>query len=338
MTMQRPRQQRPARAVAARRVGPGARPAASGSRRDPRVYLLRHAEVLLSSLGRMWRNPVASLMTVAVIGIALALPAGLHLLLENARLLSGGWDGSTQVSLFLRRELPPAESRRLTAVLGERPEVAEATLIPREAALEEFRTLSGFGGALDALDENPLPDVIVVRPAPSHAAPRAVEALVAELGVTPGVEHARLDMQWVKRLYALMEIVRRGVEVVAVLLGLAVLLVVGNTIRLDIQNRRREIEVAKLIGATDAFIRRPFLYSGAWYGLFGGVAAWLLVSAALWATGGPVQQLALLYQSPFRLVAADATTVLMLLVGGALLGLLGSWLAVGRHLRAIEPS
>ncbi len=338
MTMQRPRQQRPARAVAARRAGPGARPAASGPRRDPRVYLLRHAEVLLSSLGRMWRNPVASLMTVAVIGIALALPAGLHLLLENARLLSGGWDGSTQVSLFLRRELPPAESRRLTAVLGERPEVAEATLIPREAALEEFRTLSGFGGALDALDENPLPDVIVVRPAPSHAAPRAVEALVAELGVTPGVEHARLDMQWVKRLYALMEIVRRGVEVVAVLLGLAVLLVVGNTIRLDIQNRRREIEVAKLIGATDAFIRRPFLYSGAWYGLFGGAAAWLLVSAALWATGGPVQQLALLYQSPFRLVAADAMTVLMLLVGGALLGLLGSWLAVGRHLRAIEPS
>jgi cell division transport system permease protein len=135
-----------------------------------------------------------------------------------------------------------------------------------------------------------------------------------------------------------MEIVRRGVEVVALLLGLAVLLVVGNTIRLDIQNRRREIEVAKLIGATDAFIRRPFLYSGAWYGLFGGVAAWLLVSMALWATGGPVQQLALLYQSQFRLVAADTGTVLTLLVGGALLGLLGSWLAVGRHLAAIEPS
>ena len=305
---------------------------------DPRVYLLRHAEVLLSSLGRLWRNPVASLMTVAVIGIALALPTGLHLLLENARLLSGGWDGSTQVSLFLRREVPEAESQRLARALGERPEIAESTLIPRAEALEEFRALSGFGGALDALQENPLPDVIVVRPAPGHAAPEEVEALVTELRVTPGVEHARLDMQWVKRLYALMEIVRRGVEVVAVLLGLAVLLVVGNTIRLDIQNRRREIEVAKLIGATDAFIRRPFLYSGAWYGLFGGVAAWLLVSMALWATGGPVQQLALLYQSQFRLVAADAPTVLALLVGGALLGLLGSWLAVGRHLRAIEPS
>ena len=325
---------RPARRPAAatpRKAAPGPRP-------DPRVYLLRHAEVLLSSLGRLWRNPVASLMTVAVIGIALALPAGLHLLLENARLMSGGWDGSTQVSLFLRREVPEAESARLASTLRERPEIAETTLIPRAEALAEFRTLSGFGGALDALDENPLPDVIVVRPAPGHAAPKAVEALVAELRVVPGVEHARLDMQWVKRLYALMEIVRRGVEVVALLLGLAVLLVVGNTIRLDIQNRRREIEVAKLIGATDAFIRRPFLYSGAWYGLFGGVAAWLLVSMALWATGGPVQQLALLYQSQFRLIAADAGTVLTLLVGGALLGLLGSWLAVGRHLAAIEPS
>ena len=325
---------RPARRPAAaipRKAAPGPRP-------DPRVYLLRHAEVLLSSLGRLWRNPVASLMTVAVIGIALALPAGLHLLLENARLLSGGWDGSTQVSLFLRREVPEAESTRLASALRERPEIAETTLIPRAEALAEFRTLSGFGGALDALDENPLPDVIVVRPAPGHAAPKAVEALVAELRVVPGVEHARLDMQWVKRLYALMEIVRRGVEVVALLLGLAVLLVVGNTIRLDIQNRRREIEVAKLIGATDAFIRRPFLYSGAWYGLFGGVAAWLLVSMALWATGGPVQQLALLYQSQFRLIAADAGTVLTLLIGGALLGLLGSWLAVGRHLAAIEPS
>jgi len=310
----------------------------SGTLPSPKVYLLRHAEVLVSSLGRLWRNPVASLMTVAVIGIALALPAGLHLLLENARVLSGGWDGSTQVSLFLRRELPAAESERLAAALLKRPEIAETTLIPRAEALEEFRALSGFGGALDALDDNPLPDVIVVRPAATHAMPKAVEKLVADLAVEPGVEHARLDMQWVKRLYALMEIVRRGVEVVALLLGLAVLLVVGNTIRLDIQNRRREIEVVKLIGATDAFIRRPFLYSGAWYGLLGGFTAWLLVSTALWATGGPVQQLALLYQSQFRLVSADATTVLALLVGGALLGLLGSWLAVGRHLEAIEPN
>lgn len=330
------RRQRPARR-SPQRAAP--RPAAGRLRLpDPKVYLLRHAEVLVSSLGRLWRNPVASLMTVAVIGIALALPTGLHLVLENARLLSGGWDGSTQVSLFLRRELPAAESQRLAAALQVRPEIATTTLIPRAEALAEFRALSGFGGALDALDDNPLPDVIVVRPAPSHAAPGTVEGLVAELAVEPGVEHARLDMQWVKRLYALMEIVRRGVEVIAALLALAVLLVVGNTIRLDIQSRRREIEVAKLIGATDAFIRRPFLYSGAWYGLLGGLAAWLLVSLALWATGGPVQQLALLYQSQFRLVAADTGTVLTLLAGGALLGLLGSWLAVGRHLRAIEPS
>ncbi|HEY5789535.1 MAG TPA: permease-like cell division protein FtsX, partial [Gammaproteobacteria bacterium] len=312
--------------------------AADGLRVRPLAWLLRHAEVLLSSLGRLWRSPLPSLMTVAVIGIALALPAGLHLLLENARALAGGWDGSAQVSLFLRRELASADAERLAATLRARPGLEQVTLLPRAEALEEFRRLSGFGAALDALADNPLPDVIVLRPAASHAEPAAVERLVGELGTLPGVERAQLDMQWVKRLHALMEIVRRGVLVIAVLLGLAVLLIVGNTIRLDIQNRRREIEVAKLIGATDAFIRRPFLYSGAWYGLLGGVAAWLLVSAALWATAGPVERLAVLYQSGFTLVAADAGSVLLLLLGGALLGLLGSWLAVGRHLREIEPS
>jgi cell division transport system permease protein len=302
------------------------------------AYLARHAEVLLSSLGRLWRNPLATLMTVAVIGIALALPTGLHLMLDNARAVSGGWEGSAQISLFLRRELAPAASAELAAQLAARPDVEQATLIPRDAALEEFRRLSGFGSAVDALERNPLPDVIVVQPAATHADPRAVEALVAEFAAQPYIDRAQLDMQWVKRLHALLEIVRRGVLVIAALLGLAVLLIVGNTIRLDIQNRRREIEVSKLIGATDAFIRRPFLYSGAWYGLFGGLVAWLLVSFALWATAGPVARLADLYQSQFRLAAADATTVGMLLAGGVLLGLLGSWLAVGRHLRAIEPS
>jgi len=294
--------------------------------------------VLVSSLGRLSRNPLPTLMTVAVIGIALALPAGLHLLLDNARTLAGGWDGSAQISLFLRRELAAADAERFASELGTRAEFSDSRLIPRAAALEEFRRLSGFGVALDALHENPLPDVIVLHPAPGHTAPEAIERLLAELSVAPGVDRAQLDMQWVKRLHALMEIVDRGVLVVAALLGLAVLLIVGNTIRLDIQNRRREIEVAKLIGATDAFIRRPFLYTGTWYGLLGGLVAWLLVSAALWATGGPVERLAALYQSEFRLLAAGSLTVTALLAGGALLGLLGSWLAVGRHLRAIEPS
>jgi len=301
------------------------------------VYLVRHAQVLIASLGRLYRNPMSTLMTAAVIGIALALPATLLVALNNLQRLSGGWNGAASISVFLKQTVSDGQAADLASRVGAWAGVGSVRTITRDQALAEFRRLSGFGKALDALDSNPLPAVLVVKPARQND-PAAVQALLLKLRQLPQTSMAQLDLQWVKRLAAIMAIGRRGVLVVAALLGLAVLLVVGNTIRLDIQNRRREIEVAKLIGATDAFIRRPFLYSGAWYGLFGGVAAWLLVSMALWATGGPVQQLALLYQSQFRLIAADAGTVLTLLVGGALLGLLGSWLAVGRHLAAIEPS
>lgn len=300
------------------------------------VYLLRHAESLFSSLGRLWRSPVASLMTIAVIGIALALPAGLQVLLDHARQISGSWDGSPQVSLFLHQAASADEARALAAELRANPATAEVTLIPRDAALAEFRALSGFGDALDAFDTNPLPDVIVVRPA--DPAPDAANRLRTQLAALPAVDIAQLDMEWVRRLHAIMEIVDRMVLVIAGLLGMAVLLIVGNTLRLDIQNRRREIEVTKLIGGTNAFIRRPFLYGGLWYGLFGGLAAWLLVSAALWATSGPVARLATLYQSGFHLGIMDADTVWLLLAGGALLGLTGAWLTVDHHLRRIEPS
>jgi cell division transport system permease protein len=152
------------------------------------------------------------------------------------------------------------------------------------------------------------------------------------------VEMAQLDMQWVKRLYGLMDIGRRGVWVLASLLALAVLLVVGNTIRLAIQNRRDEIIITKLIGGTDTFIRRPFLYTGFWYGVLGGIIAFILVQASLGVLAGPVNNLAGLYSSTFRLDGMDLPTVGALLSSGMVLGLLGSWLAVGRHLRAIEPT
>ena len=313
-----------------------------GLRRGPftalRVYLLRHLQVFFYSLGVLCRSPFATLMTVAVIGIALALPSGLHVVLKNAQQLSGGWDGAAQISLFLKRAVPDDEANRLARQIQRLPEVASVSYISRREALQEFQRLSGFGDALEALQDNPLPSVLVIHPTPAASSPAATEKLLLRLQDYPPVDIAQLDMQWVKRLYVIMELVRRGVVVLAALLALAVLLVIGNTIRLAIQNRRDEIVVMKLIGGTDAFIRRPFLYTGFWYGLFGGVIAWLLVSLSLTILSEPVERLSGLYQSQFELTGLDATTTGMLIGSSILLGLAGSWLAVGRHLRDIEPT
>ncbi len=319
--------------------------AATSSRNPPRsplgalrVYVLRHLQVFFYSLGQLSRQPFATLMTVAVIGIALALPTGLHVILKNARQLSGGWDGAAQISLFLKRSTSDKQARQLAERIRKLPDIKAVSYISRDEALAEFRRLSGFGDALQALKDNPLPAVLVVRPALQNSDPAAAGSLLDRLRRYPSVDMAQLDMQWVKRLFVIMDIVRRGVLVLAALLALAVLLVVGNTIRLAIQNRRDEIVVMKLIGATDAFIRRPFLYTGFWYGLLGGVIAWLLVSLSLSVLGGPVEQLAGLYQHRFRMSGLDFSATLLLLLTSILLGLVGSWLAVGRHLRDIEPT
>ena len=315
-----------------------------GARRRPlpgtcwlRGWLLRHAQTALYSLGRLDRTPIASLMTAAVIGIALALPAGLYLLLDNLRDLGQRWDGSANLSLFLQHDLPETRARQLAETLRGWPEVAEVGFISAEAALAEFRMLSGFGDALEALDSNPLPTVLTVRPALDQREAEPIARLQARLAALPEVDQAQLDLQWVQRFAAMLAIAQRGILLVGGLLALAVLLIVGNTIRLDIFNRREEIEISKLIGATNAFIRRPFLYSGLWFGLLGAALAWLLVMLAFAQLHGPVRQLAGLYQSEFTLAGFGFGTSLMLLSLGILLGLAGSWLAVSRHLSAIQP-
>lgn len=302
------------------------------------VWLLRHLQVALASLGRLVRTPLSTLMTTLVIGIALALPTGLYLLLGNAETLSGNWDGAASISLFLKQETSAQQARQLANQLQEDPAIAQVRLISRAEALEEFRQLSGFSGVLESLDENPLPALLVVEPEPQHAEPMPAEALLNRLEQRSEVEFAQLDLQWVKRFHAITRIAQRGVIILASLLGLSVLLIVGNTIRLEIQNRHAEIEITKLIGGTNAFIRRPFLYNGAWYGLFGGISAWLMVSVSLLLLDNPVEQLAGLYQSSFQLSGIGFTTLFMLLAGSTLLGLAGSWIAVGRHLHEIEPS
>ncbi|WP_275098328.1 permease-like cell division protein FtsX [Sedimenticola hydrogenitrophicus] len=302
------------------------------------VWLMRHLQVALASLGRLIRTPLSTLMTTLVIGIALALPSGLYLLLGNVESLSGHWDGAASISLFLTQETSDAQAASLASQLQRDPAITRVRLIGRTEALDEFRRLSGFAGVLDSLEENPLPSLLIVEPAAERAEPAAAEALLARLKQYSEVEFAQLDLQWVRRFHAITEIARRGVIILATLLGLSVLLIVGNTIRLEIQNRHAEIEITKLIGGTNAFIRRPFLYNGAWYGLFGGISAWLMVGISLLLLDNPVEQLAGLYQSGFRLSGIDFTTLLILLGGSTLLGLIGSWIAVGRHLHEIEPA
>ena len=301
------------------------------------AYAINHAQVLLSSLGRIWRSPFASLMTVSVIAIALALPAGFYVILQNAQQLSGGWDGAARISLYLETNTLQSTAIELTNKLRSLPRVEKLKLIDRDQALEEFKALSGFGNALDALDSNPLPSVIVITPVIDPQNPQSVQSLLAELESEPAVESAQLDLQWVKRLYTIMNLIQRGLLIIAGMLALAVVLIIGNTIRLDIQSRRSEIQVNKLIGATNAFIRRPFLYTGFWYGLLGGVLACFLVSVSLGMLRGPAHRLSGLYQSQFQLLTLDFITVITLVGIAVALGYTGSWLAVGRHLREIEP-
>lgn len=301
------------------------------------TLLLRHLQVFFYSLGQLSRHPLSLFMTAAVIGIALALPTGLHVLLQNVQQLSGRWDGSAQISLFLKKSVSDRQAHSLARRLRQRDDIAGVSYISREQALKEFQRQSGFGDALKALTKNPLPSVLIIQPALAHSQPGQTARLLDQLRKNSRVDVAQLDMQWLKRLYAIMDIVRRGVVVLAGLLALAVLLVVGNTIRLAIQNRRNEIVVMKLIGGTDAFIRRPFLYTGFWYGFFGAVLAFILVYAALLLLSGPVEKLAVLYHNSFELSRLDLSTALVLMASGVMLGLVGSWLAVGRHLRDIEP-
>ena len=318
--------------------GRAGKPGAGPTWRRPSAWLQEHGRAALGSLGRMWRNPLANGMTAAVIAIALALPGALWLLLQNVERATAGWDAGARISVYLDPALEPAGVARVADRLREGAPIRIVERISAREALAEFRALAGFEDALGALDRNPLPAVVVVEPA--AGAPRSAAALsgIAErLGGVEGVDRVQVDLEWVERLYALLDLIQRGVVLFAVLLATGVLLIVGNTIRLDILNRRQEIEVNKLIGASDAFIRRPFLYGGLWFGLFGGLAAWLLLALTGALLAGPTARLAAAYGSGFRLSGLGANDGLLLLLIGAGLGLVGSWLAVGRHLRAIEP-
>ncbi|MBK1694927.1 cell division protein FtsX [Chromatium weissei] len=302
------------------------------------IWLNQHVQSALATLGRLLDTPLPTGMTVAVIGISLALPGALYVLADNLRTLAGGWNQTAAISLFLQYDIDDAAANNLAERLRQLPEIAQVQVITRESALEEFRALGGFEEALEQLKNNPLPVVLAIYPQPNYATPEQLEVMQDKLLKLKEADFARMDTVWLQRFQAILDLIQVGVILLGVLLGIGVLLIIGNTIRLEILNRCIEIEIMELVGATAAFIRRPFLYAGAWYGLLGGLTAWLLVTLALVLLQTPVSRLASLYRSEFELSGLGFTATFIVLMSSISLGLIGSWVAVNRHLRGAEPS
>ncbi len=301
------------------------------------TWLERHVQTLVGSLGRLWSKPFSTLLTILVIGIALALPACLHVLVQNVRSASGGWGNALDISVYMKPKASLEQAKQAAERIRKRRDVESVTIVRADDALEEFRRSSGFGEALDALKDNPLPHALVVRPAAEARESARVATLSEELRKIDGVDIVQLDTAWVSRFNAILDVVRRIVLLALGLFALGILVIVGNTIRLDIENRRDEIEVTKLVGGSNAFVRRPFLYNGVWYGLGGGLIAWLVVTVVIAALGEPVQRIAGLYGSRFELKGLGLEGSAALLLGGAALGWMGSYIASTRQLRGIEP-
>lgn len=305
----------------------------NNSRRRVQIWFTQHLRALTGSLGQYSRAPAGQFLTTAVIAVTLTLPAGFFLFLENARQLTGHWEQSAQISVFLRENIALPAAQELRRALRADAGIASVRLIDKEQSLAEYRDWSGFADVIDSLSYNPLPHVLVVQPARDDVA-----ALAQRLAGRPEVSSVQHDQQWMERLLSLLDILRRLAIVLSCVLAGAVLLIVGNFIRLSVHDHKPEIEVAKLFGATDSFIQRPFLYSGFWHGFFAALLSWLLLSLALFSLREPLNRLAQAYDSTFSLITLNMQHFFILLGIAVGLGLLGSWLSVRRHIKAIEPA
>ena len=302
-----------------------------------RSWLGSHRASARQALHQVRSYPFSSVLTVLVMTIALALPMGLSVLINQVEQLGVNWQKAAQISVYIEDGVSKERQQEQLAAIKTLSGVANAQLLDKELALAEFQQHSGMGDALLQLSYNPLPSVIVVTPSSIEGGAAALEPLRDRLAAIDGVEQVQIDLLWVERLAAILGMLERFTGGLGLLLIIALLLVMTNTIRLAIESRREEILVVKLVGGTDAFVRRPFLYIGVLYGLLAGVMAWLLLAAGLAWLNVTVQQVASLYQSDFALIGMPWPDGLTLVMGAMLLGLVGAWLAVGQHLRAIEP-
>ncbi len=287
-------------------------------------YGTRHLQALFGALGRLSRAPLATMLTLIVIGVALALPAGLALIVNNLRDATGDFSNAVDFSVHFKLGTPIERVQQLAKGARLRAGVESVMVTTADEALEEFKKASGFGDALAALEDNPLPHHLVVRPAKDASGPADVESLRRYFAAFPEVDIVQLDLDWVRRLHSLLDVLKRVLWVVVGVLGLGVLAVIGNTIRLEIQQRRPEIEVTKLVGGSNAFVRRPFLYTGIFYGLGGGLLASLIIAGGLTYLDQAVGDLSAQYGNRFHLQGLGSRGVAILDGIGAGLGWLGA--------------
>lgn len=300
------------------------------------IWLTTHASACVGALGRLSRQPFSSLMIILVIAVTLALPAAISVIVKNAQGISGSWDNALDFSVYLVEGTSVSDAEALLGLIEQRADIESVSLVTAEEALLEFKSQSGFGDALDQLSENPLPHTLIVRPSVGNNS-ETLLLLQEEIRNLPETELVQVDTEWVQRFHAILDIVQQAIAIGAALLGIAIVVIIGNTIRLDIENRREEIEVTKLIGASNAFVRRPFLWTGFWYGLLGGAVALLLVQYGLYLLKSPVSRLAGLYQGKISIVSLTLVESGAILGIAVLLGLVGSWVTSARHMRRIEP-
>lgn len=301
-----------------------------------RAWLAAHRAGFLAALARIALAPVASALNALVIGIALSLPVGLYLVVVSVQTASHQIMSTPQISTFMAVDANRAEIAQIESRLKQSSHVATFRLVPRDQALAELKKSSGLADVIEGLPQNPLPDAFIIEA--TDTAPAALEKLRDEIRQWPRVAHVQLDAQWALRLDASLRFARMVAAVLGTLLGIALVAVTFNTIRLQVLTRREEIEVIKLIGATDAFIQRPFLYFGALQGLAGGATALLIVSAGAYLTNRALGELSHVYASLLQLNALSAGDCIALLATPATLGWFGAWLSVSRHLALIEPS
>jgi cell division transport system permease protein len=301
------------------------------------AYRDLHAHALFSSLGRLVASPFTSIMTIAVLAIAISLASGFYILVVNLQQLTGNLETSNQISLFLRDDVSDAHANKLVDSIRQNANVQDVKLITREQALAEFQTYSGFGSAISALEKNPLPIVLKVLPKNALDDKQGLENLLKNFQQSPEVDIAQMDLLWVERLQSIMAVARLFATLLNVMLGGAVLFIIGNTIRLELHNRRDEVVIAKLVGATNSFIQRPFLYTGFWIGFISGVSAWFIVTALMLILRQAVEKLSGLYEGGFHLLFLSFTETLALIGISSALGIFGSWAVLIYQLRHTKP-
>jgi cell division transport system permease protein len=308
-------------------------------RRQLRAWSRRQLYSFFSSLGTLVGHRLATTMTVLVLGIAMVLPLGLYLAVNNLRGLDLQQDEWGAITVFLQDDVSEKEAAGLARMIENRPDASAQTVSPRQG-MDEFRQASGFGQVLDLFDENPLPWVLLVTPQAQDAQElgMVVENLEAWLQTRDAVDIVQVDHKWLQRLAGLLELGEAFVTVLSVMFSLAVFVVVANTIRLDVANRREEIEILSVVGAGESFIRQPFLYTGFWYGLLGALFALMLLSISVLYLQRPLEGLLAAYGNSFEIQSLGAHQAAMVLLAGGALGFLGAWVSVQRYLRQLRVS